>query len=92
MTIPSVLDDSLTPKGSNNLVITLFVQYSPYNLTGGWNEKQKENWKNIVFKTIDEYAPNFSKSVLFADILTPVDLENIFNLTGKTHNYLLFQS
>ena len=82
MTIPSVLDDSLTPKDSNNLVITLFVQYSPYSLKGGWNTEKKESWKNQVFKVIDEYAPNFSNSVLFADVLTPPDLENVFNLTG----------
>lgn len=87
MTIPSILDDSLTPKDSNNMVITLFVQYSPYNLNGGWNEEKKENWKNLVFNVIDEYAPNFSKSVVFADVLTPPDLEKVFNLTGYFKYY-----
>ena len=82
MTIPSVLDDSLAPKDTNNMVITLFVQYSPYSLQGGWNEEKKEAWKKTVFDVIDEYAPNFSKSVLFADVLTPPDLEKVFNLTG----------
>lgn len=82
MTIPSILDDSLTPKDSNHMVITLFVQYSPYSLKGGWNAEKKEAWKNQVFKVIDEYAPNFSNSVLFADVLTPPDLEKVFNLTG----------
>ena len=64
------------------MVITLFVQYSPYSLEGGWNEEKKEAWKKTVFDVIDEYAPNFSKSVLFADVLTPPDLEKVFNLTG----------
>jgi len=82
MTIPSVLDDSLTPKDSSNMVITLFVQYSPYSLQGGWNDEKKEAWKKVVFNVIDEYAPNFSNSVLFADVLTPPDLERVFNLTG----------
>ena len=82
MTIPSILDDSLAPKDTNNMVITLFVQYSPYHLEATWTEENKEKWKNHVFAVIDEYAPGFSKSVLFTDMLTPVDLEKVFNLTG----------
>ena len=35
-----------------------------------------------MFKTIDAYAPNFSKSVIGRDILTPPDLERIIGLTG----------
>jgi phytoene dehydrogenase-like protein len=36
-----------------------------------------------VFSVIDEYAPGFSKLVVGRDILTPLDLERIFGLTGK---------
>lgn len=82
MTIPSVLDKTLVPKNSEDLVITLFVQYSPYNLNGGWTPEAKNQWKNTVYKTIDEYAPNFSKSIVFEDILTPKDIEEVFGLTG----------
>ena len=35
-----------------------------------------------VFSIIDEYAPNFSASVIGRDVLSPYDLEQIFGLTG----------
>ena len=35
-----------------------------------------------MFKCIDQHAPNFSKSVIGRDILTPPDLERIIGLTG----------
>ena len=35
-----------------------------------------------VFDVIEGYAPGFKKLVVGRDILTPVDLERIFGLTG----------
>ena len=35
-----------------------------------------------MFGSIEEYCPGFSKSVLYADILAPPDLERVFGLTG----------
>ena len=31
---------------------------------------------------IDEYAPNFKRSVIARQVLSPLDLERVFNLTG----------
>ena len=36
----------------------------------------------LVFNVIEEYAPGFIASIIGYDILTPVDLERIFGLTG----------
>jgi len=35
-----------------------------------------------VFDAIDNYAPGFSNTVEFCDMLTPPDLEEIFGLTN----------
>lgn len=35
-----------------------------------------------MFSIIDRYAPNFSASVIGRDVLSPLDLERIFGLTG----------
>lgn len=35
-----------------------------------------------MFSIIEEYAPGFKSSIVGFDILTPVDLERIFGLTG----------
>eukprot|EP00039_Didymoeca_costata_P012068 m.172571 g.172571 ORF g.172571 m.172571 type:complete len:594 (+) comp15374_c1_seq3:198-1979(+) len=80
MTIPSSLDTTIAPPGRH--VVQLFVQYAPYDLSDGdWNdESYKEAYADKVFRLIDSYAPGFSDSVLFREILSPVDLENIFSL------------
>ena len=35
-----------------------------------------------VFDWIEQYAPGFKKLVVGRDVLTPVDLERVFGLTG----------
>src|SRR5262249_35273971 len=34
------------------------------------------------FDLLNQYAPNFKQSVIARQVLSPVDLERIFNLTG----------
>jgi phytoene dehydrogenase-like protein len=80
MTIPSILDNTLAPKGSGHHVIGLFTQYVPKDYT--WNEETKKQYANIVYKEIENYSPGFTKSILYQDILTPYDLEKEFSITG----------
>jgi phytoene dehydrogenase-like protein len=84
MTIPSILDKTLTPTNSNHHVIGLFCQYAPNNKIGSnfWNDEKKREFANLVYSQIDEYAPGFSSSILFDDILSPEDLESQFSLRG----------
>jgi len=81
MTIPSVLDGSLAPKGCH--VVLMFTQYTPYHLKNGkWDDATKEDYAATVFGIVDEYSPGFSESVIGKEVLTPPDLEAIFGLTG----------
>ncbi|ESW28186.2 hypothetical protein PHAVU_003G253700 [Phaseolus vulgaris] len=82
MTIPSVLDKTISPPGKH--VINLFVQYTPYKpLDGDWQDhKYRESFAQKCFTLIDEYAPGFSTSVIGYDMLTPPDLERVIGLTG----------
>ena len=83
MVIPSMLDPTLTPKNSNKLVAAMFVQYAPYTLKGRrWDDDAKNEFIKNTFDVIDEYAPNFSKSVEFKDVVFPTDLEKVLNMTG----------
>ncbi|XP_010254832.1 PREDICTED: pyridine nucleotide-disulfide oxidoreductase domain-containing protein 2 isoform X2 [Nelumbo nucifera] len=81
MTIPSVLDKTISPPGKH--VINLFVQYTPYRPSvGSWEDLAfRESFAQRCFSLIDEYAPGFSSSVIDYDMLTPVDLEREFGLT-----------
>jgi phytoene dehydrogenase-like protein len=80
MVIPSVLDNTLAPKGCH--VILLFCQYFPMSKTSESNEIDKERFSQIVFNSIESYAPGFKDSILFKDVLTPFELEKVFGLTG----------
>jgi phytoene dehydrogenase-like protein len=87
MVIPSIHDKTLTPAGSEKLVALLFVQYSPTKLGLGkdkfdWTEEHRKQFISNTYSVMDEYAPNFSSSVVHEDILFPPDLERIFGLTG----------
>ena len=82
MTIPSAVDNSLAPPGKH--VVSLFVQYTPYELAdGSWDDTGlKDAFADRVFGVIEEFAPGFTASVVGRDILSPVDLERLFGMTG----------
>lgn len=82
MTIPSLLDKSLTPANSGHHVIGLFCQYAPNTNTTTWTEQIKRDFANKIYEEIDKYAPGFSQSILFEDILSPTDLESEFSIRG----------
>jgi phytoene dehydrogenase-like protein len=80
LTIPSLEDSSLAPKGAH--VMSIHMQYAPYHL-------QDSNWKarrgellDIVLNTLSSYAPNIRRLIVEHQILTPLDLEKIYGLTG----------
>ncbi|XP_052196519.1 uncharacterized protein LOC127803920 isoform X2 [Diospyros lotus] len=82
MTIPSVLDKTISPPGKH--VINLFVQYTPYKPSkGSWEDPAyRESFAQRCFNLIDEYAPGFSSSIIGYDMLAPPDLEREIGLTG----------
>jgi len=58
------------------------VQYTPYSLTDGSWDERKESYADRVLETIAQYAPNMRDIVVHRQVLTPVDLEREFSLTG----------
>jgi phytoene dehydrogenase-like protein len=80
-TIPSVLDDTLAPPGKH--VMSMFTQYFPYKLAPGLSlQEEKEKYAERCFDLMNEYAPNFRRSVIGRQVLSPADLERRFALTG----------
>ena len=79
-TIPSVLDETLAPPGRH--LMSMFIQYAPYELRDGTWDDQRETFADRCFDVLNEYAPNFKNAVLDRQVLTPLDLERVFNLTG----------
>jgi phytoene dehydrogenase-like protein len=79
-TIPSVVDPSVAPPGRH--VMQIFVQYAPYRLAEGSWDARKEAFGDRCVEILDTYAPGFARSVLHREVLTPVDIERRFGLTG----------
>ena len=81
MLIPSTVDPGLAPPGLH--VASLFCQHFDPKLPDGrsWDDA-KESAADAIIATVDRYAPNFKKSILARRILSPLDLEREFGLTG----------
>jgi len=81
MLIPSTLDATLAPKGAH--VASLFCQHFSYNLPGGRDWRQeRQSAVDLVFATVESYAPGFRASVVGHSALSPLDLEEKLGLAG----------
>jgi len=77
--IPSLLDPAMAPPGKH--VMSIFVQYAPFELReGSWPER-REAFGDTVVETLAEYAPGIEESILHRQVVTPWDLEEEFGLT-----------
>jgi phytoene dehydrogenase-like protein len=80
VTIPSLSDPSLAPPGRH--VMSIHVQYTPYALReGGWAARRDEV-AEVALKALEDYAPGVGRLVLHRQVLTPMDLERTYGLTG----------
>ncbi len=81
MTVPTMYDPSLAPPGKH--VMGIFLQYAPYTLTGPetWDDL-REPFADRVLNLIAEYAPNIHSIIEHRQVLTPLDLERRFGITG----------
>jgi len=61
--------------------MSIFVQYAPHNLNGGWNDEKREAFGDAVVDTLARYAPNIKSLILHRQVLTPDDIERITGLT-----------
>jgi phytoene dehydrogenase-like protein len=79
-TLPSVVDASVAPPGKH--LMSMFVQYAPTKLREGHWDQTKEAMADRCFDIVNDYAPNFKRSVIARQVLSPLDLERRFGLTG----------
>jgi phytoene dehydrogenase-like protein len=77
--IPSMIDPHMAPPGKH--VMSIFVQYAPYNITGGWTDAKREAFGDAVVETLSRYAPNLKQAILHRQVITPADIERITGLT-----------
>jgi phytoene dehydrogenase-like protein len=79
ITIPSISDASLAPAGCH--VMSVSASFAPYALKAGW-EGERDAFADRLIALIDSYAPGFGALVQARELLTPVDIEQKYNLNG----------
>jgi len=80
LTMPSAVDPSIVPAGKH--LMSIFVQYAPYRLAEGSWDDVKESFADRCIQLLARYAPNVPAAVEHRQILSPLDLERTFGLTG----------
>jgi phytoene dehydrogenase-like protein len=78
---PSVSDPSIASPGKHTM--SVHVQFVPYHLAAprSWKDARSALFETVV-TTLERYAPAVSSLVEGYEVLTPVDLEQTFGLSG----------
>src|SRR5215510_2917687 len=80
-TIPSAYDDSIAPPGKH--IMCIFAQYAPYTLKDAvWDQALKDRFADRCIDALAEYAPNIKEIILHRQVISPMDLEREYGLTG----------
>jgi phytoene dehydrogenase-like protein len=77
--IPSMIDPGMAPPGRH--VMSIFVQYAPYHINGGWTGDKREAFGDAVIDAVARFAPNIKSAILHRQVLTPWDIEQITGLS-----------
>ncbi len=80
MTVPTMYDPSLAPAGKH--IMGIFLQYAPYTLAEGTWDQWREPFYERIIEIIAAYAPNIRDIIEHKLVLSPVDLEKRFGITG----------
>ncbi len=80
-TIPTAYDDSIAPAGKH--IMCIFAQYAPYSLRDAvWDQALKDRFADRCIDALADYAPNIRDIILHRQVISPLDLEAEYGLTG----------
>jgi phytoene dehydrogenase-like protein len=80
MTMATSVDRTIAPPGKH--LLSIFVQYAPYKLASGNWDDIKEKFADRCVEALAEYAPNVPSAIEHRQVLSPLDLERTFGITG----------
>ena len=80
MTMPTSVDHSIAPDGKH--LLSMFVQYAPYELRDDHWDNVKESFGDRCVEILAEYAPNVPNAIEHRQVLSPLDLERTYGITG----------
>ena len=80
VTIPSILDPELAPRGAH--VMSTYMHYAPYLLRGGGWPESKQILLDRALATLERFAPGLRALVVAAEVITPLELESRYGFHG----------
>ena len=80
ITIPSVLDPDLAPRGAH--VMSIYAHYAPYGLRDRDWGASRDVLLRRVLATLERFAPGVGALVVAAEVITPADLESRYGFHG----------
>ena len=84
-TIPSLVDpllvDGAAASGVKH-VMSIVAQSAPYALRDSDWEREREPFGDLVVRTLERAAPGISAQIVARQVLTPIDLERDYGLSG----------
>jgi phytoene dehydrogenase-like protein len=88
ITMPTSVDRTIARPGKH--ILSMFVQYAPYKLAGSGEQGAgsqtwdgiKEQFGDRCIEVLAEYAPNVPGAIEHRQVLSPLDLERTFGITG----------
>ncbi|MBI2775642.1 MAG: NAD(P)/FAD-dependent oxidoreductase [Chloroflexi bacterium] len=82
-TIPSLVDPLLVDGAKPGThVMSVIAQYAPFALRESDWASSAETFGDSVVATLEAVAPGIGSLITHRQVLTPVDLENLYGLTG----------
>ena len=80
ITMPTSVDTTIAPEGKH--ILSMFVQYAPYQLADGNWDDIKESFGDRCVEMLARFAPNVPAAIEHRQVLSPLDLERTFGITG----------
>ncbi len=81
VTIPTLQDPGLAPAGRH--ILSVYMQFAPYSLA---NRQEWSGARDVLaartLLTLERYAPGVSSLIEHQQVITPIDLEETYGLTG----------
>jgi len=80
--VPTLADDTMAGPGTH--VVSAMAQWVPNELRdGSWDDgARRDELADLVVRTLEEHAPGITDRVVARHVLTPLDLERDYALTG----------
>ena len=78
--IPSISNPTLAPKDHH--VVSILAHFAPYDLDGSWGNDARESFGDLVVNRLASYAVDLNDAIIAREVLTPLDIETRYGLTG----------